>query len=83
MSKNKRIHEEPFHTEIRRYEGGFEWTFFASFGDGRGRQKEYHFKFPRWFLVYLSRDLREVLKDEQAELERLKQTSAIKLEETP
>ena len=70
---DKKIHEEPFNTEIRRFEGGFEWVFYAPYNDGRRDQvKEYHFKFDRWWLSYLARDLRSVLHEEMAELERLK-----------
>ena len=63
-TKLKRIHVRPYHAEIRRYEGGFDWTFH----DGN---KRFVVHFPRWWLVYLASDLRKVLQEEEAEVKRL------------
>lgn len=38
MKKDVVINTEPFHTEIRRYEGGFTWTFISDMGEGRRKE---------------------------------------------
>lgn len=71
MAKKQKIviNIKPHHAEIRRYEGGFEWEFYDKTGDGR--PKRVKMKFPRWWLTYLARNLREVLDEEAREVDRL------------
>ena len=71
MARKEKIvsNYEPCHSEIRRYEGGFDWVFHDYTKDGR--PKLVKMKFPRWWLTYLARDLRKVLNEEAAEVDRL------------
>ena len=66
MSKVRTINIEPYDADIRRYEGGFVWTFID-------HNKKINIKCDRWWISYLARDLRKVLKEEENELERLKE----------
>lgn len=81
MSNKKKdivINIEPFHAEIRRFEGGFEWVFEADIKGDNARRKKIKIKCDRWWLSYLANDLKKVLDEEQVELERLKQLCGFK-----
>lgn len=79
--KDTVINLEPFHTVIRRYEGGFEWQFWDNIGDDYSRKKIVKLKFERWWLSYLARDIAKVLAEEESELKRLRDLCAIKSSE--
>ena len=67
----KKINLDPNHCSIRRYEGGFTWTFYGTPVNGSNKH-EINIKFERWWLVYLAEDLKEVLKEEEEEIKRLR-----------
>lgn len=67
-SKAKRHLLTPCHSEIRRYEGGFEWIFYGFRGE---KEHAFVLRFERWWLSYLSRDIRKILKEEWEEMKRL------------
>jgi hypothetical protein len=82
MTKRReiRINAKPYDVEIRRFEGGFEWTFRCPIKnrDGTesyGRSKLIRLTFDRWWLSYLANNLKSVIDEEQEELDRLKELS--------
>jgi len=76
--KDIKINIKPFSTEIRRYEGGFDWSFYAPIAGNHRRRKIVTMKFERWWLVYLSQDLKKMLDEEKAELARLVELTGFK-----
>lgn len=66
----------PYHADVRHYEGGFTWSFYDR--TKGGREKIYQIKFERWWLTYLTRDLRKVIQAEINELKRLRELSGFK-----
>jgi len=70
MSNNK-INIEPYHSEIRRYENGFTWTFMGSSPKGNVT-KTINIKCERWWLTYLFKDLEKVLLEEESEINRIR-----------
>lgn len=81
MKKRKKrditINVKPFGAEIRRYEGGFIWTFRSIMGDS-GRRKIINVRFDRWWISHLAKDLKNVLNEEKIELKRLIELSGFK-----
>ena len=69
--KNVVINVRPFDSSIRRYEGGFVWTFTSSIAGDCSRHKIINIRCDRWWLAYLAGDLREVIKEEKKELSRI------------
>ena len=69
--KHLKINIAPFDCSIRRYEGGFEWTFKAPIKNDYNRHKIIVMKFERWWLATLVKDLKIVFREEIAELNRL------------
>jgi len=65
------INIDPFHAKIRTHEKGFTWSFFAPINGQFDRKKIINIKFERWWLVYLSNDLKKVIESEKTELDRL------------
>lgn len=65
----------PFDSSICRYEGGFEWTFRGK--NSIGNDTTVVMKFERWWLSYLSSNLRDVLVEEVKEMDRLLSLSEI------
>ena len=77
-NKDTKYGGSPFHAEIRRYEGGFEWTFYCDINGAFGRRKIFKLKFDRWWLIYLAKDIKKVLDEEQKELDRLNELAGFK-----
>jgi len=63
------VNLKPFHAEIKRYEGGFSWSFLHE--TSTGQRVRYVLKFDRWWFAYLSEDLRSALLEEVRDLDRL------------
>jgi hypothetical protein len=81
MAKQKKdlvINLKPFMTEIRHFEGGFEWTFYATMAGNGCRRKRVRIRFERWWLTYLAKDLKKVLQAEIDELQRLQDLMGFK-----
>lgn len=74
MGRIVKINGEPYHAEIRRYDGGFNWQFWVPINNGKqnGDHKKITLKFSRFWLGYLARDLGSVLQEEHNELARIK-----------
>jgi len=77
MKKDVVINVEPQITRIRRFEGGFTWTFNSQMKNS-SRRKIINITFDRWWLSYLSRDLKKVLQEEITELNRLRELMGFK-----
>lgn len=81
MNRKKKdviINGRPFNSRIRRHEGGFEWSFWIHNKLTGNRMKIINLRFDRWWLVYLAKDIKKVLDEEQTEMERLKDLSGFK-----
>lgn len=76
---NRTQNHEPICSNITRYEGGFTWEFVAPLG-GRdsGRRHIIRLKFSRWWLVYLTKNLIKALKEEEAEVKRIRELMGVK-----
>lgn len=84
MKKRKKkdltINIKPFHAEIRRYEGGFIWTFKSLMNTADSRRKIINVRFDRWWIGHLANDLKKVLDEEMIELNRLTEIAGFKNE---
>ncbi len=83
QKKDVVINVEPSNASIRRYKGGFEWTFSVTMKDQGFRRKRINMKFERWWLTYLAKDLRKVLEEEWEEIERLQTLTGFIPDHTP
>ena len=75
MKKTKKrdlvINIKPYHAEVRTHEKGFVWSFHAPINNKYDRKKIINIHFELWWLNYLAKDLKKVIKSEQEELNRL------------
>ena len=74
MSKNIVMNIEPFDIESRAYENGFTLTFRAPIKKGDySAHKIINIKMDRWWLSYVSREVKDCLEWHKAEIKRLEE----------